>query len=423
MNARFWIVIVQLALLSRSVLADPVIPGNILNPQTAPEAWNAIRLATSNVERLISEKRFTEITVQLGYCSPALRELARLVTKPEDIALVKPETDRAIGWLSAVARAANENNAAGTAEAYAKLRLVLDGIAQHFDPKAVKADIYFCPMHPDFSSEDAKTPCAKCGMNLLTRRIPYSFVYMKPGEPSLRMTASASAPVEAGKKIEVKIKLAKGDNAPLLLDDLMVMHSQPIHLLIEEPGLGDYHHEHPVPTETPGEYVFSYTPAKTAPYRIWADLVPTVTGVQELPHVDLPSVGQAGPVTNKVNQFSSTVGGYHFELTLANGNHIAAKAQQMRGMNIMVTDAQGQPVKQLEPVMNAFAHLVGFYDDYQTVVHLHPTGGDVLSNELRGGPVMGFKFFPPRAGFIRLYCQVSIGGQMLFAPFNVNVEP
>jgi hypothetical protein len=145
--------------------------------------------------------------------------------------------------------------------------------------------------------------------------------------------------------------------------------------------------------------------------------------VQELPHVDLPSVGHAGPVTNKVNQFSSTVGGYHFELTLANGNHIAAKAQQMRGMNIMVTDAQGQPVKQLEPVMNAFAHLVGFYDDYQTVVHLHPTGGDVLSNELRGGPVMGFKFFPPRAGFIRLYCQVSIGGQMLFAPFNVNVEP
>jgi hypothetical protein len=32
-------------------------------------------------------------------------------------------------------------------------------------------------------------------------------------------------------------------------------------------------------------------------------------------------------------------------------------------------------------------------------------------------------FFPPKAGFIRLYCQVLIDGEMIFAPFNVNVVP
>jgi hypothetical protein len=88
-----------------------------------------------------------------------------------------------------------------------------------------------------------------------------------------------------------------------------------------------------------------------------------------------------------------------------------------------VTEANGEPVKILEPVMNAFAHLVGFYDDYQTVVHLHPAGGDILNAELRGGPSLGFQFFPPKSGFIRLYCQVSIGGKMLFAPFNLNIAP
>ena len=86
-------------------------------------------------------------------------------------------------------------------------------------------------------------------------------------------------------------------------------------------------------------------------------------------------------------------------------------------------DAAGKPLRQLEPVMNAFSHLVGFYDDYRTVVHLHPTGGDVLNPDLRGGPALGFILYAPKAGFIRLYCQVSIGGRMLFAPFNVNVEP
>ena len=61
------------------------------------------------------------------------------------------------------------------------------------------------------------------------------------------------------------------------------MHTQPIHLLIGETGLGDYHHEHPMPTATPGEYVFLSTPAKTWCYRIRADVVPVDSGVQALP--------------------------------------------------------------------------------------------------------------------------------------------
>jgi hypothetical protein len=201
------------------------------------------------------------------------------------------------------------------------------------------------------------------------------------------------------------------------------MHTQPIHLLIEEPGLGDYHHEHPVATDVPGEYAFSFTPKKTTPYRIWADLVPTSTGMQELPFTDLPSAGTAEPIKEKEDSFSSTVEGYKFTLSIAPGASPSLQANQSRRVDISVTDGSGSPVGQLEPVMNAFAHLVGFYDDYQTVVHIHPMGGDVLDQSLRGGPSLSFMVFPPRAGFIRLYCQVSVNGKMLFAPFNVNVVP
>jgi hypothetical protein len=277
-------------------------------------------------------------------------------------------------------------------------------------------------MHPDFIAGAATTPCDKCGMHLLTRRIPYSFIYMKPGEPTFRLTAQASAPAEAGKKLDVKIKLSKADGSPVRYSDLLVMHTQRIHLLIEEPALGDYHHEHPVLTDTPGEYTFSFTPQRSAPYRIWADLVPTATGVQELPFTDLPSAGTAGPIIDKATQFTSQVEGINFVLTLG-GNGEPLKADQARRMDIMATDAAGKPVTQFEPVMNAFAHLVGFYDDYRTVVHLHPTGGDVTDPDARGGPGLGFMFFPPRPGFIRLYCQVSVNGRMIFAPFNVNVIP
>src|SRR5262249_25553748 len=147
-------------------------------------------------------------------------------------------------------------------------------------------------------------------------------IYTAPGEPSITLTATVSGPVEAGKKVDVKVKLAHRDKSPVLLRDLMVMHTQPIHLLIEDPALSDYHHEHPVANDTPGEYAISFTPATTAPYRIWADIVPIETGVQELPHVDLPSNGQAGPVEDTANRLTSTVDGFRFDLTLTGGNYL-----------------------------------------------------------------------------------------------------
>ncbi|WP_395738811.1 hypothetical protein [Prosthecobacter sp.] len=403
--------------------ADQVIPGNVLDPKTAPEAWNVIRLATTNVEKLLQEGRLAEIAVQIAYCSPALRALPQLSGGAENLQKVTPLSERALTLVNTLAKAARDNNAGGAEAVYQNLHQTLDGMARHFDPKVVKSDIFFCPMHPDFIAGAATTPCDKCGMHLLTRRIPYSFIYMKPGEPTMRLSAQASGPVEAGKKLEVKVRLRKADDSPVLYKDLLVMHTERIHLLIEEPSLGDYHHEHPVMTDVPGEYAFSFTPQRSAPYRIWADLVPAETGVQELPFTDLPSVGAAGPITDKATKFSSKVDAYSFVITLGSGNGEPLKANQARRMDIMVTDAAGKPVTQLEPVMNAFAHLVGFYDDYRSVVHLHPAGGDVTASDARGGPGLSFMFFPPRAGFIRLYCQVSVNGRMLFAPFNVNVVP
>ena len=417
------LVLFLLASAALPLRADPPAPAGILEPKTAAEAWNAIRLATRNVERLMEEGRLGEIPVQVSYCSPALRTLARTVTDPAAVDHVGQQAARAIGWLGYIARAAQENNAVSTREGYGKLRLLLDDIARSYDAKTVAADIFFCPMHPDVLSEDRNAPCTKCGMGLLTRRLPYSFLYTNPGEPTIRMTASTNAPVQAGTPLTVRVRLSKADKSPVLHGDLMVMHTQPIHLLIEEPGLDDYHHEHPVPTKVPGEYEFTFTPRKTAPYRIWADLVPMASGVQELPFADLPSTGTPGPLANTATRYTSTAGGYQFSLALGNGSDMPPKARQARGMTITITAPDGKPVSQLEPVMNAFAHLVGFYEDYRTVVHLHPIGGDVLGSDARGGPALGVIFFPPKAGFIRLYCQVSIGGKMLFAPFNVNVEP
>jgi Heavy metal binding domain len=423
--ARVWMALVALLFCSfdHPGICDVPVPENMLNPASPAEAWNVIGLATRNVEKLVEESRLPEIPQQISLCSPALRTLARVAGGSPHAEAISKETSQLQGWVIAVARAAVEGNRTATESGFRMLKNLFTELGRHYDAATVKADIFICPMHPDCISSKASADCGKCGMALVIRRIPYSFIYTTPEEPTVVLSVTASGPCEAGKRIDVKVRMLRKAKSPVLVSDLMVMHTEPIHLLIEEPSLSDYHHEHPVPTSTPGEYAFSFIPARTTSYRIWADIVPTATGIQELPYVDLPSRGEPAPPQDTTNRFSSTVEGYQFALNFAGGNHIPVQAGKTKKMSITVTNANGQPVTTLEPVMNAFAHLVGFYDDYKTVVHLHPSGGDILNPELRGGPSLGFQFFPPKSGFIRLYCQVSIGKKMLFAPFNLNVTP
>ena len=263
------------------------VPDSVLDPRTAPEAWNVLRLSTNNIDRLLKENRLTEINDQLSLCTPALRALPKLAATERQ----KPVAEQAVRGSVAVGSLAQAVVAGDrlTADAsFAALRIALANMAASFDPQTVRADIYFCSMHPDYLSPDQTATCPRCGMALVPRRIPYSFIYVPPGEPSLLLTASPDHPLVAGEQVQVKIRLARRDGSPVLLPDLTVTHTQPIHLLIVDPALGDYHHEHPTPTSTPGEYAFTFTPRSGSAYRIFADVTPTSSGIQEYPFTDLP---------------------------------------------------------------------------------------------------------------------------------------
>lgn len=403
--------------LTSLVRGDVPLPPNILEPSSPAEAWNIIRLVTANSERLAAEKRPEEIANQISLCSPALRLLARATGTPESQKVV----DRATSWVVATASAGIEKNPVRATNTLRMLRTDLAELEKFFPPAAVNAEVFTCPTHPTVTSLDPSLACVKCGRGLFPRRIPYSFIYVPPSKPTLQFSAQADAPLEAGRKATVKVKLLKADGSPVLFQDLTVVHGEPLHVLAQERGLGDYQREFPERTETPGEYVFTFTPKKTAPYRLWADLVPLSTGLQELPFVDLPSGGTSAPPRDKDNAYVVEQDGLIFEMAV--GGHVDIRERTTCGIALKVSRADGTPMNELEPLMNSFAHLIGFYDDFETVVHLHPVAGDVTNRESRGGPVMSFNFYPPRAGFVRLYCQVQVKGRKIYAPFNVNVLP
>lgn len=403
--------------------ADIPLPNNILEPATVPEAWNVIGLATRNVETLLDEKRPDEVATQVSLCSPSLRTLVRLASTAEEKARLDELTVRAFGFINATASGGIAKDLLRTQAGYTGLRGVLDEMAKHFDAKTVKSEIYYCPTHPEVISTEGGITCEKCNERLLPRRIPYSFVYTVPGEPTLRVTAAPDAPLEAGRKTNVKMTLAHPDGRPVLLRDLLVEHTERIHLLLVDPSLADFHREHPQPTDTPGEYVFSFTPRLTAPYRMWVDVIPAETGLVEFPLAVLPSAGSGDPITPMDGNHTSSVGGLNFRITFDDRQGTRPRAKETRLMRVTFTEQNGEPVKRLEPYMEAFAHLTGFYDDGRTIVRLHPEGGKVLRDDARGGPALGFRFYPPKAGRVRFFCEVRVDGQMIVAPLEVGIAP
>ena len=403
------------------------VPDSILNPQSAPEAWNVLRLAVANIGRLVGENRLGEVIDQASLCSPALRTLARLADGMPQQTEVATVTLRVSSAMHSLTQACVACDRASVGSALERLHAALGALAAGTDPRTVNADVFLCPMHPEVTSLDGGALCPKCGMALVPRRIPYSFVYVAPpGEPSMHMTASSDAPLQAGRPTRVRVRFTKKDGSPVAPTDLLVAHTQKIHLLIVDSALEDYHHEHPTPTGSPGEYEFAFTPANTRPYRVYADVVPALTGIQEYLPADLPAAPGTTPPEGRQaifqSQFDAEAGGLKFRLVVETADR-SPHAGQTCALQVTVSSTEGEPFAKLEPVMNAFAHLVGFYDDRQTVVHLHPAGPEVLDEALRGGPDLRFVFYPPKSGLLRLYCQVQVDGRQIFAPFALSVAP
>jgi len=278
-------------------------------------------------------------------------------------------------------------------------------------------DRYICPMHPEVNGL-SNDKCPKCGMSM---QLAGPFTSLVSSAPTITVAGASWSPVlSPGRETRVQISLRKRDGTPRLLNDLLTAHTQKMHVLIIDESLTDYHHEHPQATGITGEYAFRFTPRKSGAYRVWIDLLPWETGRQEYVTVDLSSPTPGDPLTDIATRDTTVVDGRTYRLVLDNATFTAGKAARAR---LRITNANGTPFTALEPVMGAFAHLVGFKDDRKSVLHSHPLGLEPSGADARGGPEIEFYLYSAEPGFIRLFAQVQIQGTPRFASFGVTVVP
>jgi hypothetical protein len=392
----------------------------------AVKAWAALLQGIAQIEKYVKTGELSGVHSEVMPMAMATSVLLREVEPSQTSA-----HDKSPVSFSLLARKVSDLHAAADAFDQRQTQDLLVQLLADFQSLKVRsgketfaaaeslAARHTCPMHPEVTGRSTDR-CPKCGMDL-DQPVRVQLNEISGGMP-VRRTISARiralTPLQPGQPLDAVLQL-DSLGRPVEITDLRLVHTEMIHLLIIDPSLTDYHHVHPQSTETPGEYRFSFTPLRSGPYRAWADVRPTLTGFQEYAMADIGPGAPVGASVKRVVNVRAETEGLRFELQL---DAPAIKVAQPTRAKVRIFDALGQPFTALEPIMGAFAHVVGFADDYKSIIHTHPIARGPLTSSDRGGPELEFQLYATRAGFYRLFVQIQTGGKSVFAPFGLEVS-
>ena len=252
-------------------------------------------------------------------------------------------------------------------------------------------------------------------------------------------------PPAAGQSSTVSLILTGPNGQTLSPDDLAETHEHKLHVMIVDEGLEDYTHMHPEPGAD-GLYQITFTPAYARTYRVWADFTLAEGSDDDHHHEDDAHdhesdsehdghhgdgegqvivsealiVGEdAAPALGAENILTAEAGGLNY--ALVPGSEV--KAGETVEFTVSVSDADGAPFAALEPIMGAYAHLVGFDAGATNMVHAHPRGAHPHGASSRGGPDLFFAVTSEEAGPHRLFLQTMTGGSEDSVAFTLNVQP
>jgi hypothetical protein len=232
------------------------------------------------------------------------------------------------------------------------------------------------------------------------------------------MTLTSDAPARAGQAVRVTVRLATSTGKPLAPADLRVEHTRRLHLLLVDPSLDDYQHLHPEPGARPGDWVFEFTPRFGGDYRVFADFVPIATSRGLYAGTDFRVEGPLHPAEfNRPTQETVEQSGVRFHLRVAEG---AVRAGVTADLIFSVERVDGGEVA-LQPVMDAYAHLVAFDSARGGFAHLHPMDAGLAQAPDRRQPTLRFKVTIPEPGPYVVWAQVGLEGRDVFVPFWLKV--
>lgn len=192
-------------------------------------------------------------------------------------------------------------------------------------------------------------------------------------------------------------------------------HEKKMHLIVVRNDLGQFSHVHPV-IQPDGRFLLPFTFPSGGDWTLFADTAPTNAG-EQVASARLTVSGPAGPAPAALSPAAPTSedpGGMIVSLTPG-----ARIAHQTRVLRLLVTDAHGQPVTDIQPWLAAPAHLTLIDAGCLAYIHAHP---DQRGAAERNAGALTFLTRFPHAGPFKGWLQFRHANVVRTFAFVVQVD-
>jgi Heavy metal binding domain len=282
-------------------------------------------------------------------------------------------------------------------------------------PAADQVTGYVCPMHPDVV-EGAPGKCPRCGMTLVAGN--------PLGTANYRLAVETMpGVVKEGQKTKFRFHV-EDPVTRKKVTDYAVVHDMPYHLFVVSRDTSVFMHEHPHP-DADGVYTIELTLPKAGHYVLISDFFPTGGSGQVL-MTPIVTAGFEGDVVSSVptlvtdESWTKREGGVAVDLRLAPSGLVASEDLDLPLRFVDATT--GEPVRNLERYLGAFAHALIVNEELTEYIHAHPEetleGTDIKSG---GGPDVVFHTLFPKGGRYKAWVQFQRGGKLSTVSFTFKV--
>lgn len=215
--------------------------------------------------------------------------------------------------------------------------------------------------------------------------------------------------VAAGRSTELRFAIVR-DATGRALTSYQEEHTKELHLIVASRDLTVFRHLHPR-RAADGTWSAPVTLPRAGAYRVFADFTPG--GGEGLTlGTDLTASGAYSPAPLPAPAGTAEVDGYRVSLR---GRPVPGRGSELT----LTVTRNGEPVRDLQPYLGAYGHLVALRSGDLGYLHVHPNGepGDGTTPS---GPDISFTTTAPGAGTYRLFLDFRHAGEVHTAAFTVR---
>ncbi len=220
-----------------------------------------------------------------------------------------------------------------------------------------------------------------------------------------------SAPGTATEPGKLSFRIIDAQGAPVTAYN--TLHTKDLHLIVVRQDTQHFRHVHPV-MDSDGTWTIDWSWPTGGTYKVFADFQPAPTGQSHTLARTFDVAGIYQPEELPAPTTMDQTGDYAV--------HLSGTLRAGMGSELTFrVSRDGRPVRNLEPYLGAYGHLVVLRVGDLAYLHVHPDGepGDGLT---AAGPDVVFHAEAPSAGTYRLYFDFQVNGEVHTASFTLDAE-